>query len=467
MKQRLQPVATFALAAVVATAALAGVMRSPGDSAYAAAQAVPANTSPPTISGDARVSETLTANPGTWSNNPTSFAYQWQRCNSAGASCADIPGETRPTRIVDAGDVGSTLRVRVVASNADGASPPAFSAPSAIVQPAQSPVNTRLPAVSGTARVGETLTADRGEWANNPTSFAYQWQRCNAAGASCTNIPNETSSVRIVTQDDAGNRLRVIVTASNAAASSSAASQPTDVVAPRGAAPASTAAPAVSGEAEAGKTLTVSTGTWANNPTSFGYQWQRCDANGGACSNIAGERSANRVVAADDVGSRLRALVTATNAFGSTQVASTLSDVVRAGLPAGAVRLPSGRISIPASSVSPPERLIVDGVRFVPGTVQSRAAPITAHFHVVDTRGYVVRDALVFARTTPLLTSTPPEQATRQDGWVTMTFLPRRTFPLRDGYYAQFFVRARKQGDNLLAGVSTRRLVQLRTATPR
>ena len=107
-------------------------------------------------------------------------------------------------------------------------------------------------------------------------------------------------------------------------------------------------------------------------------------------------------------------------------------------------------------------RLVVDSVRFTPNPIRTRG-PISVSFHVVDTRGFVVRDALVFVRSTPLVTSTPPETGTRQDGWVTFQVLPRKSFPL-NGKAVQFFVRARKQGDNLLAGISTRRLVQVRTA---
>ena len=44
------------------------------------------------------------------------------------------------------------------------------------------PTNTAAPAVTGTPKVGEVLTAQNGTWANTPTAFQYQWQRCNAAG---------------------------------------------------------------------------------------------------------------------------------------------------------------------------------------------------------------------------------------------------------------------------------------------
>lgn len=114
--------------------------------------------------------------------------------------------------------------------------------------------------------------------------------------------------------------------------------------------------------------------------------------------------------------------------------------------------------------MSLPARLIIDGVRFTPGLVTSRNRPVSVRVHVSDTRGFWVRGALVFARSTPLVTSTPPEQITNQSGYVTLTMFPRATFPLKRGYHVQFFIRTRKEGDSLLAGVSSRRLAQVATA---
>jgi hypothetical protein len=154
---------------------------------------------------------------------------------------------------------------------------------------------------------------------------------------------------------------------------------------------------------------------------------------------------------------------TTTTAPTTTTTSTTTTTAPDPG-PAGQIKLANGRTSIPVSSVALPARLIIDGVRFTPSLVVSRSRPVSVRVHVSDTRGFVVRDALVFVRATPLVTSTPAEQATDQAGYVTLTMFPRATFPLKRGYHVQFFVRTRKEGDSLLAGVSSRRLVQVATS---
>ncbi len=132
-------------------------------------------------------------------------------------------------------------------------------------------------------------------------------------------------------------------------------------------------------------------------------------------------------------------------------------------LPPGAIKLPDGKTSIPVTSVSLPNRLVVSSVKFAPTRVTTRTQPFTMRVRVLDTRGYAVRDALVFVRSTPVLTNGVPELRTAQDGWATFSILPRADFPLRTGYNVQFFVRTRKAGEDILAGVSSRRLVQVGT----
>jgi hypothetical protein len=458
---------------ILALAALALATALTSGAAPTATAALPANTVLPSIAGSAVQGQTLTASPGSWTGDtPISFAYQWLRCNAGGSSCNPIGGETGIHRIVDSGDVGSTLRIKVTATNVSGATS-AQSNATAVVTTAGSgaPVNTVEPAISGSAVQGQALTATTGTWTGAvPQTYAYQWLRCNTSGASCASIGGETHSTRLVDPSDVGSTLRVRVTATNGSGSASATSNATATVTGTGGgagAPANTVKPTISGTATQGQVLTASTGTWTGKtPITFADQWYRCDANGNNCAAIVGETGPTRTVDKGDVGNRLKVRVTAKNSIGSTTADSATTDVIKSSgpsLPPGAITLPDGRISIPATSVPADQRLIVDTVQFSPNPVSSRNTPIQVRVHVVDTRGYVVRDVLIFIRSVPILTSTPPEGVTAQDGSITLQMLPRADFPLRNGFSVQFFVRARRTGDNPLAGIGTRRLVQVRT----
>jgi hypothetical protein len=193
----------------------------------------PANTALPTIGGSAVAGQTLTASTGSWSGAPTSYAYQWRRCDSAGASCANVTGATAASYAVASGDVGFTLRVAVTATNAGG-STTAASNQTALVAAAPvatPPANSALPTIGGSAVVGQTLTASTGTWSWAPTSYAYQWRRCDSAGATCANISGAAAASYVLLSADAGSTLRVVVTATNTAGSTSATSAQTGVVA--------------------------------------------------------------------------------------------------------------------------------------------------------------------------------------------------------------------------------------------
>ena len=94
------------------------------------------------------------------------------------------------------------------------------------------PANTAAPTVSGTAKFDSTLTAAKGAWTGTPTiGYDYQWRRCNAQGASCSNIAGATSATYKIAASDVHNTLRVVVSAGNWISSvSQAASNATDAV---------------------------------------------------------------------------------------------------------------------------------------------------------------------------------------------------------------------------------------------
>jgi hypothetical protein len=109
----------------------------------------PTPTTAPSISGTPQVGSTLTADQGTWSGTPTSTRLAWMRCDANGDGCATIDGATGNTYTVVPADAGGTLRIAVVATNADGATT-YVSGPTAAV-----PGANGCPAGTGTIQVAD------------------------------------------------------------------------------------------------------------------------------------------------------------------------------------------------------------------------------------------------------------------------------------------------------------------------
>jgi hypothetical protein len=158
-------------------------------------------------------------------------------------------------------------------------------------------------------------------------------------------------------------------------------------------------------------------------------------------------------VTAADVGLRLRGVVSARNSLGSSTAVSPLTAVVLSA---------AGTTALAITSVALPDRLVVDRIEFAPSVLRSRA-PFVARFHVAELRGLSVSGALVYVVGVPFgRVLDVPEAATGPDGWISLQLVPTKRLPLVRGASLVLFVRARKPGENLLAGVSTRRLVQVR-----
>jgi len=320
------------------------------------------------------------------------------------------------------------------------------------------PSNSSPPTISGTAQEGQTLKADPGTWSGStPIDYSYQWRRCGTGGANCSNIKNATDNIYTLASADVGHRLRVLVTAVNNDGAGTAQSAATDVVkkAPPQA-PKNTKEPFITGTAQQDQTLTANQGGWSGSqPIQFAYRWRRCDNKGGDCVQTT-VTAQTYTLGSDDVGHTLRVLVTATNNAGSAAAISNATSVVTSNGPAPGTCQPITKIALP-------ERLVIDKIAYSPSTIASRSVPLVARFHVVSTKGYCVSGASVLGLGVPFnRLSSEPEVATDNTGWAQISFQVLPTFELRRGNLVVIFVRARRSGDNILAGVSTRRLVSVR-----
>jgi hypothetical protein len=169
---------------------------------------------PPVISGEARDGSVLTGRSG-GCVTPANLAIQlrWWRCN--GAACVAVsPPRPSPVRYtLGPADVGQRMVLRQTAVL--GLQVQTTESSTGTVE-ALAPTNLSPPEISGSLNPGETLVASLGFWSGTPPlRFDYTWQRC---GRRCSDIPRAGQSRYLIRRADIGRRLRVVVTARNAAA---------------------------------------------------------------------------------------------------------------------------------------------------------------------------------------------------------------------------------------------------------
>jgi hypothetical protein len=190
---------------------------------------VPTTSGQPALSGGLAVGDVVTASHAAWESTlPLSgYAYVWERCDAGGASCSPIAGATGQAYTLQAADLGHTVRVQESALNFYGSSAPATSAASGVI--GQVPQETGAPTIAGTARQGQVLVESHALWSAGPiSSFAYQWERCNASGGACAAIAGATNQAYTPAASDVGSTIRVQETATNGyGASAPAVSAPT------------------------------------------------------------------------------------------------------------------------------------------------------------------------------------------------------------------------------------------------
>ncbi|MFI1654064.1 hypothetical protein ACH4ZU_03865 [Streptomyces sp. NPDC020472] len=160
----------------------------------------PKPTTVPRVSGTVRVGSKVTAVVGTWSPAPTSYAYQWR------ANGVAIAGATGASYVPAASVLGKRLTVTVTALRTGHLSG-TYTTAGYTVAVGLAPKATAAPYVTGTVRVGRTLTLNRGAWTPAPTSFAYQWYANGRA------ISGATRATFTLTKAQRGLKITVRVTA--------------------------------------------------------------------------------------------------------------------------------------------------------------------------------------------------------------------------------------------------------------
>jgi hypothetical protein len=264
--------ATMAIVGGTAVVAVLGVAFTAvlANDSQAAPNVEPKNAGEPSITGNTRVGQVLRTTRGTWTGTePIEYSYRWYRCDGRGASdasdCRRISNAPNASYTLREADAGFRIRSQVVAENADG-SAKATSNPTNIVTAAK-PVNTTEPTISGTAKVGNTLTANRGQWAGDqPITYSFVWLRCNDKGDNCSEIQGADDTAYEVRDADTGRTIRVRVSARNDRGSSSAISNPTGVVATNQPPPNPGGALPVGDLKAAGDRLVVATVQFSPNP---------------------------------------------------------------------------------------------------------------------------------------------------------------------------------------------------------
>ena len=226
------------------------------------------------------------------------------------------------------------------------------------------------------------------------------------------------------------------------------------------AAPTNTAAPTISGPAQAGSTLTASQGTWTgtDNSTKYTYAWSRCDTNGNSCAAIAGATAQDYTVQSGDVGHTLRVTVTATNSDNASGQATSVPTAVVTAAPAP-TGCPVGTGTIQASDLAPPARLLIDSEAITPATVTRSTSTIQLRYRVTACGGRPVQGAAAYGTPVPYNQFTTGNATTGADGFATMTLSRMSGFPAAHRQQLlTIFARASKPGEQIVAGVSTRLL---------
>ena len=284
-------------------------------------------TGVPTIDGTVQVGQTLTADTSGIADEDgltnVVFSYQWV------ADDEDIGGATGSSYTLTEDDEGKTITVTVSFTDAEGNPETMTSDPTGEVAAKPNTSATGVPTISGTAQVGQTLTADTSGIADEDgltnAVFSYQWV------ADDEDIAGATGSSYTLTEDDKDKAITVTVSFTDAEGNpETMTSDPTGEVAAKPNTSA-TGGPTIDGTAQVGQTLTADTSGIADedglNQVVFSYQWIRNDGN--ADEDIVGATGSSYTLTGDDEGKTVKVTVSFTDGAGNpeTQTSDATGEV--------------------------------------------------------------------------------------------------------------------------------------------
>jgi hypothetical protein len=206
-------------------------------------------------------------------------------------------------------------------------------------------------------------------------------------------------------------------------------------------------------------------GSWSGTaPLTYTYQWRRCDETGGSCADVSGATDGTYVFKTVDDGNTLRAVVTAKNADGSsgeTTVPTAVIATQPVPAPTGCPKTALSTDAVSVADATSPALLQLDSFQVTSGQITQRMTGFTLRVHVSDTSGRAgLRD-----RGAVQPGHDPAAAATGTDGWATLRFSQLDGFPVSSKQQLlTLFLRASKPGEDVLAGISTRRLVSVSVA---
>jgi hypothetical protein len=294
---------------------------------YTGPAAEPVNSAPPTISGSAHPGDTLREEHGSWTNGPTEFYYQWERCDAGGGNCQAIFNAVSSRYVPSSFDDGYTIRVIEWANHAGAVSAPAESAATA---PIAEPALTTPPSPVGPAGPSVAVwTPDYGARYSMGEVVLSKFSCSDGAGGpgirSCIDQDGHESGSRVDTSSVGSHTYTITATSEDG--QTNRLSIPYTVAA----GPRNTARPAIAGSPKAGQTLSCRPGAWMGNPARYQYQWSR---NHTRLFDAFGRRY---LVGKLDEGSTLSCTVTAANTDGigssATSAAVTVAAPIKANCP--------------------------------------------------------------------------------------------------------------------------------------